>query len=81
VEWLTSNVDYVREIVKVIRATENEELHDLAQRIELLHPLLHKAKASRPPAKSSRKWNRKRKQSIFTLCVDVRTQALRACTM
>ena len=40
VEWMTTNADYVREILRVIRTTENSELNDLAQRIEALHPLL-----------------------------------------
>ena len=43
VEWMTANADYVREILRVIRSTENAELLELAQRIESLHPLLPRA--------------------------------------
>lgn len=44
VEWMTVNDDYVREILKISRATENAELHELARRIEVLHPLLPRVK-------------------------------------
>lgn len=40
VEWMAINADYVREILKISRATNNPELHELAQRIEALHPIL-----------------------------------------
>jgi hypothetical protein len=40
VEWMAINVDYVREILKISRATNNPELLELAQRIEALHPIL-----------------------------------------
>jgi hypothetical protein len=46
VEWMTANVDYVREILTISRATESPELHELAQRIEMLHPLLPRIKAT-----------------------------------
>lgn len=49
VEWMTSNADYVREILRVIRGTENAELHELAQRIETLHPLLPRAAQTAHP--------------------------------
>ena len=45
VEWMMVNVDYVREILKISRSTESAELHELARRIEALHPLLPKVKA------------------------------------
>lgn len=40
VEWMAVNVEYVREILKISRATNNVELLELVQRIEALHPLL-----------------------------------------
>lgn len=49
VEWMTVNVDYVREILKISHATGNAELHELALRIEALHPLLPRVKAPPPP--------------------------------
>lgn len=48
VEWMAVNTDYVREILKVSRATETAELQELAQRIEELHPLLPRVKAPLP---------------------------------
>lgn len=40
VEWMTANADYALEILRIIRSTGNNELLELAQRIESLHPLL-----------------------------------------
>lgn len=47
VEWMSVNADYVREILRVIRATENPELHELALRIETLHPRLPRVPQAR----------------------------------
>lgn len=47
VEWMAVNVEYVREILKISLATDNAELCELVQRIETLHPLLIKARASK----------------------------------
>ena len=44
VEWMAVNQDYVREILKISRATGNAELHELVLRIEALHPLLPRVK-------------------------------------
>lgn len=42
VEWMAVNVDYLREILRIVRATDIVELHEIAARIEELHPLLPK---------------------------------------
>lgn len=40
IEWMCADAAYAREIIKLAYATDNEELHKLAERVEQLHPLL-----------------------------------------
>jgi hypothetical protein len=44
VEWAITNADYAREVIRLARETEVEELMELANRIEDTHPLLPKIK-------------------------------------
>ncbi len=38
VEWMCANAAYAKEIVKLARKMESEELHKLADRVEEVHP-------------------------------------------
>ena len=40
VEWLCSDAAYAREVIKLARNVQSEELRKLADRIEEVHPLL-----------------------------------------
>ena len=40
IEWMCVDAAYAREIIKLAYATDIEELHKLAERVEELHPLL-----------------------------------------
>jgi len=40
VEWMVVNRDYVLEVIRLVRATNNAELIELTERIEATHPLL-----------------------------------------
>jgi hypothetical protein len=40
VEWMCADAAYAKEVIKLARSVESEELHKLADRIEQVHPLL-----------------------------------------
>lgn len=40
VEWMCIDVEYAKEVIKLARNVEVDELHKLADRIEAVHPLL-----------------------------------------
>jgi hypothetical protein len=40
VEWMCADAVYAREVLKLARTVESEELHKLADRVEEVHPLL-----------------------------------------
>ena len=40
VEWFCSNAAYAREVIKLARNAQSDELNKLAERIEEVHPLL-----------------------------------------
>jgi hypothetical protein len=42
VEWLCAEAGYAKEVIKLARATDSEELLALAERVEAVHPLLPK---------------------------------------
>lgn len=38
VEWLCADAAYAKEVIKLARTVESDELHKLAERIEEVHP-------------------------------------------
>ncbi|ADE10309.1 hypothetical protein Slit_0067 [Sideroxydans lithotrophicus ES-1] len=40
VEWMCIDAGYAKEVIKLARSAEADELHKLADRIEAVHPLL-----------------------------------------
>lgn len=40
VEWISVNADYAREVLRLARAAESQELYELSEQVEELHPLL-----------------------------------------
>ncbi len=40
VEWMCADAAYAKEVVKLARSVESEELHKLADRVEEVHPKL-----------------------------------------
>ena len=40
VEWMCIDAGYAKEVIKLARSAETDELHKLADRIEAVHPLL-----------------------------------------
>ncbi len=38
VEWMCADAAYAKEVVKLARSVESEELHKLADRVEEVHP-------------------------------------------
>lgn len=40
VEWMCINSAYAKEVIKLARTVESDELHKLADRVEEVHPLL-----------------------------------------
>lgn len=44
VEWMIANAEYAREVIRLARETNVEELVELAGRIEDTHPLLPRIK-------------------------------------
>ena len=38
VEWMCADPVYAREVIKLARAADSEELHKLAERVEQVHP-------------------------------------------
>lgn len=40
VEWMCADAAYTREVIKLARDADSEELHMLAERVEEVHPLL-----------------------------------------
>lgn len=43
VEWMCADAAYAREVVKLARSTDSDELHRLAERVGEVHPLLPRA--------------------------------------
>lgn len=57
VEWMCADPAYTREVIKLARAAESEELHKLAERVEEVHPLLPRIEhlvAAMPPQAESK---------------------------
>jgi len=42
VEWMCADEGYAKEVIKLARATDSDELQALAERVEAVHPLLPK---------------------------------------
>jgi len=42
VEWMCTDESYAKEVIKIARSAESEELLALAERVEAVHPLLPK---------------------------------------
>ncbi len=42
VEWMCADLAYAREVIKLARTVESEELHKLAERVEEVHPQLQR---------------------------------------
>ncbi len=42
VEWMCVDPVYAKEVIKLARGTESDELYKLADRVEEVHPLLHR---------------------------------------
>lgn len=42
VEWMCVDPAYAQEVIKLARSTGSDELHKLADRVEEVHPLLHR---------------------------------------
>ncbi len=42
VEWMCADESYAREVIKLARNSDSEELLALAERVEVVHPLLPK---------------------------------------
>ena len=42
VEWVCADAAYAREVIKLARSVDMDELHRLAERVEEVHPLLHR---------------------------------------
>jgi hypothetical protein len=40
VEWMCADAAYTREVIKLARSVDSDELHKLADRVEAVHPLL-----------------------------------------
>jgi hypothetical protein len=40
VEWMCADAAYAREVIKLARTVESDELHKLANRVEEVHPKL-----------------------------------------
>jgi hypothetical protein len=40
VEWMCADAAYAKEVIKLARTIESEELHKLAERVEEVHPKL-----------------------------------------
>ena len=53
VEWIRVNEDYAREVLRLARAGGSQELHDLSQQVEALHPLLKSSLQATAKAKPS----------------------------
>jgi hypothetical protein len=52
VEWMCIDAAYAKEVIKLARTVESDELHKLADRVEEVHPLLPRIEqlaASTPP--------------------------------
>ena len=60
VEWMCAEAGYAREVLRLARATELDELHMLATRVEQTHPLLPCLPAAEvpPPRMSEAKYVR-----------------------
>ena len=56
IEWMCADAAYAREVIKLARSVESEELHKLADRVEEVHPKLprfeHVVDALPPQAES-----------------------------
>jgi len=42
VEWMCTDASYAKEVIKLARSADSEELFALAERVEAVHPLLPK---------------------------------------
>lgn len=49
VEWLCADAAYASEVIRLVEATESEELQKLAERIREVHPLFLKTTAQTEP--------------------------------
>ena len=49
VEWFCANAAYAREVIKLARNVQSEELDKLADRIEEVHPLLPRIERKQKP--------------------------------
>jgi len=58
VEWMCADESYAKEVIKLARTTDSEELQALAERVEAVHPLLPKQKPVEVPipAKTEEKY-------------------------
>ncbi|MBU1215625.1 MAG: hypothetical protein KKF58_06950 [Gammaproteobacteria bacterium] len=57
VEWMCNDESYAREVLKLARSAESEELLALAERVEEVHPLLprpQRIEAAIPPKAESK---------------------------
>lgn len=52
VEWMCADESYAREVIKLARSAESEELLALAERVEEVHPLLPKPQRVEVPIPS-----------------------------
>lgn len=49
VEWMCIDAAYAKEMVRLARTVESDELHKLCDRIEAVHPLLPRPEIPVPP--------------------------------
>lgn len=49
VEWMCADESYAREVIKLARSTDSEELLALVERVEAVHPLLPKQPRTETP--------------------------------
>ena len=56
VEWVRANSEYALEVQRLARASSNQELQELSDQIQILHPLLKdSAKPAAAPKEASSK--------------------------
>ncbi len=58
VEWMCVDSAYAKEVIKLARTAESDELHTLADRVEEVHPLLPRIEqlAASAPSKPETKY-------------------------
>lgn len=49
VEWMCADPVYAKEVIKLARTVESDELHKLAERVEEVHPRLPRIERLAPP--------------------------------